>query len=151
MGPNYRLRKLVIIWSILVLLWATLCMVNDAHGWNYPSDGKFKQLLPSNDPWYYIDEENWDVKCPDKFQHFFGSYLGQRLISKRMNKWVSAGLILGIGLYKEYEDAYREGWSLRDVSMDILGIVSAMNTSDRFQVSCMYDKERVMLMFSISR
>jgi hypothetical protein len=67
-----------------------------------------------------------DIKAPDKWEHFTGRYVSQKLLSKHMNKYLSAFLIMSAGLYKEYEDAYRKGWSTRDIAADVLGIVSAM-------------------------
>jgi hypothetical protein len=62
-----------------------------------------------------------------------------------MNKYLSGLLLFSIGVYKEYEDAYREGWSLRDVSMDLLGILSAMYDRPSAKVLCAYDEEKIIL------
>lgn len=121
-------------------------MVNHlAYGWNYPRDGKFKRLSSKNDPWFYVDEANWDIKNPDKWQHFTGCYVSQKLLSRHMNKYFSGLLLFSIGLYKEYEDAYREGWSSRDLAVDALGILTAIYDRPSAKVICTYDQEKIML------
>jgi len=111
---------------------------------SYPRDGRFKQLSPSRDPWYFVDEKNWYFAGPDKWQHFSGCYLGQKLLSQYLNHYFSAGLIAFLGIAKEYDDAYREGWSNRDLFMDFLGIFAAMNQS-KYQLYCSFDSEKIML------
>ena len=113
--------------------------------WNYPRDGKFKQLHPHRDGWFFVDEESWDIKAPDKWQHFTACYITQKLLSTRINKYVSAMLIFSLGVAKEYEDAYREGWSARDLAVNSLGIVSAMYDQPDAKVLCTYDQEEIML------
>lgn len=126
--------------AILLLLFPGI-----SQAWNYPRDGRFKKLNPSRDGWFFVDEENWDIKAPDKWQHFSGCYVAQKLLSKQMNKYASALVILSMGLYKEYEDAYREGWSARDMAVNTLGIFSAMYDKPQAKFFCTYDKEKVML------
>ena len=111
---------------------------------SYPRDGRFKQLSPSRDSWYFVDEKNWYFAGPDKWQHFSGCYLGQKLLSQYLNPYISAGLIAFIGMAKEYDDAYREGWSNRDLLMDFLGIFAAMNQS-KYQLYCSFDSQKIML------
>ncbi|MGB8656929.1 MAG: hypothetical protein WCE90_03980 [Candidatus Zixiibacteriota bacterium] len=62
-----------------------------------------------------------------------------------MNKYLSALLIMSIGVYKEYEDAYREGWSARDLATDALGVLSATYDNSNAKVLCTYNQEKVML------
>ena len=139
------------LFFLLIILFVLPVLGNPAFGWNYPRDGKFKQLAPKRDPWFYVDEEHWDIKNPDKWQHFTGSYVSQKLLSNHMNKYFSGLLLLSIGAYKEYQDAYREGWSARDLTMDALGIFSAMYDRPSAKVFCTYDKEKVMwnLVFTV--
>ena len=130
---------------LMLVLCASFMLPNLAFGWNYPRDGRFKQLYPQSDPWFYVDEVNWDIKAPDKWQHFTGSYVSQKLLSKHMNKYLSGLFLLSVGLYKEHEDAYREGWSARDLAIDALGILSAMYDRPSATVLCTYDQEKIML------
>jgi hypothetical protein len=116
-----------------------------SHAWNYPRDGRFKQLSPSRDGWFFVDEANWDIKAPDKWQHFTGNYVSQRLLSKHTNKYVSALVLFSLGVAKEYQDAYREGWSARDLAADAAGILAAMYDKPDARVLCTYDQEKVML------
>lgn len=111
---------------------------------SYPRDGRFKLLSPSRDPWYFTDEKNWYFAGPDKWQHFSGCYLGQKLLSQHLNPYISAGLIAFLGMAKEYDDAYREGWSNRDLLMDFLGIFAALNQS-KYQLYCSFDSQKIML------
>jgi len=129
--------------SFLIAL--LLVIPTSSFAWNYPRDGKFKQLAPQNDSWFFVDEEHWDIKAPDKWQHFTGCYITQKLLSTRINKYVSAMLIFSLGVAKEYEDAYREGWSARDLAVNSLGIVSAMYDQPDAKVLCTYDQEEIML------
>lgn len=116
------MKKIILLLVGIILL----AHVSRAEAWNYPRDGKFKQLNPRRDPWCFVDDR-WDITAPDKWQHIMGSYVLQSLLQKKMNKYLAAGLILGGGAYKEFvEDAYREGWSARDLACDVMGVVSAM-------------------------
>jgi hypothetical protein len=132
--------KVMILSILLLLLSNAFC-----YAWNYPRDGRFKRLSSKNDPWFYVDEEHWDIKAPDKWQHFTGCYVSQKFLSRHMSKYLSGLLILSVGLYKEYEDAYREGWSPRDLTIDALGILSAMYDRPGAKVLCTYDQEKIML------
>jgi len=132
--------KISILSLLFLLFYSTLC-----YGWNYPRDGRFKQIASQNDPWFFVDEEHWDIKAPDKWQHFTGSYLVQKLLSRRLNKYISALLIFSLGMVKEYEDGYREGWSVRDLTVNSLGILAAMYDKPTAKFLCTYDHERIML------
>ncbi|MCJ7496934.1 MAG: hypothetical protein MUO78_02195 [candidate division Zixibacteria bacterium] len=116
---------------------------------SYPKDGNFKQLSPDRDPWYFVDEKNWYIMGPDKWQHFSGCYIAQKLFSQVTNPYLSAGVVAFLGLAKEYDDAYREGWSSRDLLMDFLGIVSAINRT-KYQFYCSFDSEKMMLNLNFS-
>jgi hypothetical protein len=134
--------KIKVLFFLITLLFT---IPASSIAWNYPRDGRFKQLTPQNDPWFFVDQERWDVKAPDKWQHFSGCYISQKLLSKGMNKYLSAILIFSLGVAKEYEDAYREGWSARDLAVNSLGILSAMYDKPEAKVLCTYDQEKVML------
>jgi len=134
-----KIRSLVLA-AILVLV-----IPGMSYAWNYPRDGRFKQLSPSRDGWFFVDEANWDIKAPDKWQHFTGNYVSQKLLSKQVNKYVSAFVLFSLGVAKEYEDAYREGWSARDLAADAFGILTAMYDRPEARVLCTYDQETVML------
>jgi hypothetical protein len=98
---------------------------------SYPKDGNFKQLSPDRDPWYFVDEKNWYIMGPVT------------------NPYLSAGVVAFLGIAKEYDDAYREGWSNRDLLMDLLGIASALNRT-KYQFYCSFNSEKMMLNLNFS-
>lgn len=130
---------------LLLLIALIIVLLTSSHAWSYPRDGRFKQVCPRNDPWFYVDYQHWDVEAPDKWQHFAGSYVAQRLLSTRVNEYLSSVLIFSLGVAKEYEDAHREGWSARDLAANTLGIVSAICNRPTARILCTYDHERLML------
>lgn len=132
--------RTLLVAAILLLVFPSV-----PQAWNYPRDGKFKQLHPNRDSWFFVDEANWDIKAPDKWQHFTGNYVSQKLLSKHVNKYVSAFVLFSLGVAKEYEDAYREGWSARDLAADAFGILAAMYDKPTARVLCTYDQDKVML------
>jgi hypothetical protein len=139
MGRTMRLNSLYLLVAVL------LATPSLSHAWNYPRDGTFKQLHPHADGWYFVDDERWDIKAPDKWQHFTGSYVTQKILSKGLNKYVSALVVFSLGAAKECEDAYREGWSARDMAVNSLGILSAMYDRPCSRFFCTYDQEKIML------
>lgn len=124
-----------------------ICLIlpTQVYRWNYPRDGKSKQIHPQSDSWFFVDYEHWDIKAPDKWQHFTGCYLSQKFLSRRLNKYLSASIVMGFSILKEYEDAYREGWSPRDIFADFLGIVSGIYSNRKYRLLCFYDNEKVTL------
>lgn len=130
---------------ILLLVALSIVVPGSSHAWNYPRDGRFKQLCSRNDPWFYVDYERWDVQAPDKWQHFTGCYIGQKLLSARMNKYLAGLLIFSIGVAKECEDGYREGWSARDLTANTLGIVSGICDKQTTKILCTYDQEKLLV------
>ena len=141
-GERGQTMKLKPLCLLIVLLLAAPSL---SHAWNYPRDGKFKQLHPHADGWFFVDEEHWDIKAPDTWQHITGGYVTQKLLSRVMNKYLSALLVFSLGVAKEYEDAYREGWSARDMAVNSLGILSAMYDRPDAKTFCTYDQEKIML------
>ncbi len=134
---------------LIVVSQSVLFNQNNVYAWqSYPKDGVFKALPPDRDPWFYVDEGNWYIQAPDKWQHFSGCYLAQKLFSQVINPYLCAGLVAFLGIAKEYDDAYREGWSNRDLLMDFLGITAGMNRS-KYQLYCSFDSEKVMLNLSL--
>ena len=130
--------------SILVLVALILMANNLAYCWNYPRDGKFKQLSPHRDSWFFMDQR-WDIKAPDKWQHFAGSYLCQKILSRYTNRYLSAGFLFSLGILKEWEDAYREGYSTKDVLVNLIGIASATFENRKYRILCLYDQEKITL------
>ncbi len=79
-----------------------------------------------------------------------GSLGSSLLFSRVMNKYAAAALVLSFGLYKEYDDAFREGWSYRDIIADLLGVTSSLVSSDKYSLICDYNQQEVMLKLTIS-
>ena len=137
--------------KIIVLVFISLILLpySKALSWNYPKDGRFKQLHPHSDSWFYTDQR-WDIKAPDKWQHFTGAYISQKILSKSCNKYLSGAILLSLGILKEWEDGYREGWSARDIFVDILGIASGLIESKKCRILCLYDQEEITLNLYLS-
>lgn len=111
----------------------------------YPRDGRFKQLSPKADMWFYVDEKRWPVAAPDKWQHFIGCYLSQKLLQKRVGKFKAFLFTETAGVLKEMDDGYREGWSPRDLIVDNLGILGAMVSGERLKFTGSYDSEKFLI------
>lgn len=116
----------------------------------YPRDGQFKRLDEARDWWYYVDKNNWEIKAPDKWTHMMGSMASTATLSTVMNKYAAGAVVLGLGIYKEYDDAFREGWSYRDIIMDALGVAASWTASERYRLYMNYDNEKVMLLVNVT-
>jgi len=117
---------------------------------SYPKDGLFKQLPCHKDQWYSIDRENWYIKAPDKWTHFMGSYALTEVINGVVKNKIWAGIVtFGLGVLKEYDDAYREGWSGRDLYMDIGGVAASALLPDNMKLLAYYDDTAVTLKLSV--
>lgn len=117
---------------------------------NYPRDGKFKRLSSDRDQWFFIDKNNWYIQAPDKFQHMMGSYVLFKTTDMVMDKYLATGVTLGLGIYKEYEDAYREGWSPRDLLMDTLGVVAGWVNNDKYKIWMDWKGDTIVLKLGFS-
>lgn len=134
---------------LLLVIFSGLAVTSSVQANSFPRDNKFKQLPNSRDAWYYVDSRNWYIIAPDKWQHFMGSYALAEVTGKVTGSPVAAGLItFGLGLAKEFDDAYREGWSRRDIYMDIGGVASALLLPERIRLFADYDRETVMFKLS---
>ena len=128
----------------LVLAWPV-----EGQAASHPRDGRFKELSYLKDPWYFVDRQNWYIRAPDKWTHFMGSYALTEAANWVVKDKVLAGaLTLGLGLIKELDDAYREGWSRRDIYMDMAGIASATILPENVRFLAYYDDTAVMFRFS---
>ncbi|MCK4856942.1 MAG: hypothetical protein KAT58_03135 [candidate division Zixibacteria bacterium] len=146
--PDYRINAFLLFQLTFFLL--VLFSPQHLFAGNYPKDGVFKRLPDSRDNWYFIDHHNWEIKAPDKWTHMMGSLGSSLLFSRVMNKYAAAALVLSFGLYKEYDDAFREGWSYRDIIADLLGVTSSLVSSDKYSLICDYNQQEVMLKLTIS-
>lgn len=112
---------------------------------SYPRDSKFKELPYLKDRWYFVDHKNWYIKSPDKWTHFMGSRaLAEVATAATSDKTWGSVIALGFGLLKEYDDAYREGWSRRDIYMDVGGIASFLIMPKNTEFLAYYDNEALI-------
>ncbi len=142
--------RLVILGVLAISLFGGLATPESAMASKYPKNGVFKRLPDAKDYWYYIDNNNWEIKAPDKWTHMMGSLGSTAVLSQFMNKYAAGALVMTFGLFKEYDDAYREGWSYRDIIADAVGITASLTGNDRYRLLCDYDSEKVMLVMSVT-
>jgi hypothetical protein len=50
-----------------------------------------------------------------------------------------------LGILKEIDDGYREGWSPRDLIVDNLGILGAVISSEKLKFTGSYDSEKFVI------
>ncbi len=117
---------------------------------NYPRTGGFKQLSPSQDKWFYIDHEKWRIKAPDKWLHMMGSFGAAEALSAVMDDRLAGGIVFGLGVLKEVEDGYREGWSARDLLMDLTGVGASLINHERYLLWCDWERDAVLVKLSIA-
>lgn len=143
-------RPLLVLLTVIGIMVLILMLVPSAVAGNYPKDGQFKRLPDSKDYWFYVDRKNWEIEAPDKWTHMMGSMGSTSALSQFMNKYAAGALVMTFGLFKEYDDAYREGWSYRDIIMDGLGVMASLTANDRYRLLCDYNSDRVLLKLSIT-
>lgn len=147
---NTGTRKGILTFAVLIFLISSFAASELYARGSYPRDGKFKQLSVNKDQWYFIDENNWYIQAPDKFQHMMGSYALYKTTNMMMDKYLAAGVTLGLGIYKEYDDAFREGWSPRDLLMDTLGVVAGWLNNDKYKIWMDWEDGAIVLKLGIS-
>ncbi len=142
-------KKLLWCAFALVII-AGLVLPTELSAGKYPKNGIFKRLPDAKDNWFYIDNNNWEIKAPDKWTHMMGSMGSTAVLSRFMNKYAAGALVLTFGVFKEYDDAYREGWSYRDLIADAVGVTASITANDRYRLLCDYDSEKVLLVVSMT-
>jgi hypothetical protein len=112
----------------------------------FPADGRFKMQPAAADTWFYYDNVHWYLKAPDKWQHMMGSYASTKLLSSALGDNLSAAtaVLLG-GVLKELDDALREGWSIKDLIMDAVGVSAAVLDRPGVRVIGYYDSDRFLI------
>jgi hypothetical protein len=111
----------------------------------FPVNGKFKMQPLESDLWYYYDHQHWYIKAPDKWQHLMGSYASTKVLKLALEDDLSAAAAVLIGgVMKELDDALREGWSVRDLMMDFVGVSAAVLDTPRVRFLGAYDQERFL-------
>lgn len=140
--------KRALIVSILMII--LMSSQSYAYFFNYPRDGSFKQQSIDGDVWFYKGDPDWTIKAPDKWQHMMGSYASAEFLSLIVDDKLAGGLVFTLGILKEVEDGYREGWSIRDIFMDAAGVGASLFNNDRYKVWCDWKDDNVQLKLSIS-
>ncbi len=135
-----------VIFSIIFIFGVT----DTAEANNYPKDGIFKQLPTEKDYWFYVDKFHWEIVAPDKWTHMMGSMGSTSLLSRCMNKYAAGALVFTLGLFKEYDDAYREGWSYRDILADALGVAASITATEDYRLLAKYDKNSITFLFNVT-
>jgi hypothetical protein len=138
-----KLRKVI---YLILLVAATIPLAaNTSQAGSYPKDNIFKALSYTRDPWFFTDDR-WEIKAPDKWTHFMGSYsLNETIRLAVKDKYLSGIISFAIGCLKEYNDAYREGWSQRDLYMDLAGNLSSFISSRNLKIFCYYNEDKVVI------
>ncbi len=137
--------------ALFLTVAVTGLMVSSSHAFlfSYPRDGHFKQQSGTADLWYYRGDANWTVKAPDKWQHMMGSYAGTEVFGLLVDRRLAGGIVFGLGVLKEVEDGFREGWSIRDIMMDAAGVSASLLNSDKCKLWCDWGHDSVQLKISI--
>lgn len=88
----------------------------------HPRDGKFKTIPWSHEPW--DGTTKYHYRGSAMLSSGLNFYFDQK---NSKNPELKAGLItIGIGLLKEAEDGFREGFSSRDLAADAAGTISGI-------------------------
>lgn len=135
--------------AVLIAVIFVFGVSNTAEG-AYPKDGIFKQLPSEKDYWFYIDEENWEIVAPDKWTHMMGCMGSTTLFSQFMNKYAAGALVFALGLFKEYDDGYREGWSYRDLIANTVGITASLTANEKYRLLADYDQKSITVLVSFT-
>jgi hypothetical protein len=114
---------------------------------SHPRDGQFKFVSPKNDFWYYVNSNDLAFQSPDKWQHYMGNYLLARPVQSIIGKWPTIALFTSANVLKEVEDGYREGLSVRDLSVGIGGMFLALTHQN---MVCVFDEDKILFRYSIS-
>jgi len=124
--------------GVILLLILCFCS-NYAYGWNCSRDGKSGQLHPHRDSPPFVDHVHWDIKAPGKLQHSTGCHLSENFLCRDFHKYPSASIVRNIT--REYENAYREGWNLRDIFANLAGVLVGIHSNDKCALLSSYDNE----------
>lgn len=135
----------------LAVFFGTWLLIPDFAGaGKYPKSGDFKRLPAERDCWFYVDRNNWEIEAPDKWTHMMGSMSSTVIFSRFMNKYAAGAIVFALGLFKEYDDGYREGWSYRDILANSVGITAALTASNRYRLIADFDNHSVTLVLNIT-
>jgi len=147
-----QLNKGATMRTTLAILLMAVILTPQAQGYffSYPRDGQFKQQEGRSDPWYYKGDANWEIQAPDKWQHMMGSYASSEVFSLFMDNKLAGGIVLSLGVLKEVEDGFREGWSVRDIFMDAVGVGASLINNKKYKLWCDWNRDSIQFKVSIT-
>jgi len=124
----YKLLVAVVLIFVLILLFCSCATHQKNFIFTHPSKGYFSFQPPNKDPWYWVPYNEYlnAYEPPEKWCHYMGPYSGALLLNKKIGKFRTATLLLSITFIGEFNDGYREGWSVRDTFMELLGISAGL-------------------------
>ena len=101
------------------------------------------------DKWYRIDQD-WRIRAPDKFQHAFFFYVGQRVGDHYVGQVPTIIAINGLGIIKELM-IDSEGFSFRDISCNMWGCLGGMleDSRSRLTALCTWEENSVLFLVRI--
>ncbi len=94
----------------------------------------------NSDPWFYRDK-SFLLSVPDKYQHFFGSYM--------IADQTTPTIALTLGILKEIDDSRKTLFSWRDLFADTIGIIAATRKDKNITIWIDYDQEENILILSM--
>jgi len=141
-------KSIILIILLAVLPLSDICEAG--YLFSHPKGGAFKQQPLDMDVWYYPGDADWSIRAPDKWQHMMGSYASCEVLNLVVDRRLAAGIVFGLGLLKEVEDGYREGWSIRDVMMDAAGVGASLFNNGKYKVWCDWKHDYIQLKLSFT-
>lgn len=108
----------------------------------HPDKGYFSFQPPSRDPWYWVENGG----SPDKWEHYMGNYAGGLILKNRVGTVKTIVLLSTVNFLKEWGDGYREGFSVRDMGANTLGLLASLLNQ---KLLCNYDirQRRIILTY----
>ena len=136
------IKRILVTLVIIIFYFPTLS--EGGIFFNYPRNGHFKFQSPQEDKWYFIDQKDWYVKAPDKWQHYFSNYASSMLLVNKIGLIPTLSILTMANIAKEMEDGYREGFSVRDLTVGSAGMLAG---ALKRNFICYYDNEKILIIF----
>jgi hypothetical protein len=137
------MRKVLFLTIVFTLIYSKAQAGSPLSLFSYPYKGHFTFQAPRRDPWYYVEHNG----SPDKWEHFMYNCASAAILKKRIGTTKTILVMCSLDLIKEYCDGYREGFSTRDMSMNVLGMLSGLLNK---KLLCEYDitQQKITLQYS---
>ena len=134
-----------LLWCLLILL------CSNSFAFDPPSCG---------DPWYYQSDDRYEFWVPDKVQHYWGSYLLNKITVRYLGDVGGSITSFAFGFLWEVKDSKTSlgtvnggvvGFSVRDLLADGLGVLSErINTHQNIKFYTVYDTQERYLMLNVT-